>query len=105
MAEFNIKDAKRTYSYYMGIYEREKKFKETWYKDGKFVDLNKEHKEKLAEIRKGVVEKLVSQCFDKHPELMMYDFYCTNFAKDVLQAIDKEQKSRTLTNIAKASKI
>ncbi|MBQ8425615.1 MAG: hypothetical protein IJX17_06300 [Clostridia bacterium] len=95
--ESKIKDKTRTYNYYMSIYEREKKFQETWFKDGKFVDLNKEHKEQLAEIRKGVVEKLVNECFEKYPELMMYDFRGTNFREDVLKAIDKEQKSRVLT--------
>ena len=57
--EYKIQSAKRDYKYYKGIQEREQKFHETWYRDGKFVDLNKDYKQELAEIRRGVVEKLV----------------------------------------------
>ena len=91
-----IESENKQYKYYMSIREREKKFEETWFKDGKFVDLNKDAKERLASIREDAVKKLIEECFNKHPELMIYDFDGLKFRKDVLEAIKKEQQTRTL---------
>ena len=94
--EFEIKDKKRTYDYFMGIRKREEAY-EDWKKDGNNIQLFEEQKARLAQMRGDAVEKLVSECFDQFPELMMYDFTGMSFSKDVLKAIEKEQKSRTLT--------
>ena len=94
--EFEIKDKKRTYDYYMSIRKREEAY-ENWQKDKKNGEVFKEQKEKLAQIRKAIVENLVAECFDQFPELMMYDFTGMSFSKDVLKAIENEQNSRTLT--------
>ena len=72
--ENKIKQAHETHQRYMKIFEREQKFKETWQKDGKFFDINEEHVSHLRDISIPYIEKAVSECIDKHPELMVYSF-------------------------------
>ena len=69
-----IKNAHETHQRYMKIYEREKTFKQTWQKDGKFFDINEEHVKRLRDICIPYIEKAVAECIDKHPELMVYSF-------------------------------
>lgn len=94
--EWQIKDAKRTYDRYMKIYEREQK-SQIWYKDGKLVDINKPYKDRISEIKAEIAVKIVEDCFNKYPELMLYDFKGTRFGEDIIKAIENEQKSRVLT--------
>lgn len=96
--DFAIENLKANYQTFLEVKEREDLFNKTWYKDVKFVDLNKENKQKLSVIRNGVIEKLVEECFNKNPELMLYDFSEMShyYGEDILKAIKKEQDSRVL---------
>ena len=66
--EFEIKSKKRTYDYYLSIRKREEAY-ENWKKDKKNGETFNEQKDKLAKIRKDIVDKLVSECFDHVPSL------------------------------------
>lgn len=94
---YRIEEAHKIREACLKVYEREKLFKETWYKDGKFVDLNAEYKEKLNEIKNRYVKQLAEECIDRHPELMMYEFEGTHLTPLVEKAITEAQKTRTLS--------
>ncbi|MBQ8844464.1 MAG: hypothetical protein IJ008_00435 [Clostridia bacterium] len=64
---------------YLKIYEREKLYQATWEKDGKFVNINDEHFQKMVKISLPLFKKYFSECLNNHPELMVYDFDRVHF--------------------------
>lgn len=98
IAEINerIQQAHLTREEYLKIYEREQKFKEVWFKDGVFVDLNADYKARIEKIKSGILKQLAEKCIDKHPELMMYDFEYSTLPDYIEKAIIEAQKTRKL---------
>ncbi len=84
--DYRIKRAHANHERYLKIREREKKFEETWFKDGKFIDLNKDNIQTLKKMSMPYIEKLVKECIDKHPEFMIYEFdgYSINGTNSIL---------------------
>lgn len=82
---------------YCEIRNREEIFEQTWQKDGKFFDLNKEFKNKENKIREGYIKEAVKEIFEKYPQYSVYDFSKVNLPKTVVTEInnfqDKIEKS------------
>lgn len=78
---------------YCEIRNREEIFEETWQKNGKFFDLNKEFKDRETEIREGYIKEAVKEIFEKYPEYSVYDFSKVNLPKAVVNEINAYQDS------------
>lgn len=76
---------------YCEIRNREEIFEQTWQKDGKFFDLNKEFKNKENKIREGYIKEAVKEIFEKYPQYSVYDFSKVNLPKAVVTEINNFQ--------------
>ena len=76
---------------YCEIRNREEIFEQTWQKNGKFFDLNKEFKDRENKIREDYIKEAVKEIFEKHPEYSIYDFSKVNLPKIVKNEINEYQ--------------
>ena len=81
---------------FLKIFEKEKAFKEKWYKNGEFVDINKDYNSRLKEIKNEYIKENVVKMFEENPEFLMYDFKQSEIPKEAVDIIKDYQKSKEI---------
>lgn len=87
-----ISKAKNDYAKFTKIKEKEENFKKLWFKDGKFVDLNKDFKDERDFIKRWYTEYVLVKKLDENPSILMFDFTNVNCDKILKEAIKKAQE-------------
>ena len=82
----------------LDTYKDEMNSNKLWYKDGKFVDINKDYKERLEEIKTNYLKESIKKFFNENPKYANIDYSEFELSENMLNSIkDLQNKSKEKT--------